>query len=54
MVVLLLASITSNVETRMEVNHTVEPPEQMESKKHGGNLHDVLFAGIDSVQLRRH
>ena len=60
MLVVLPVSITSNmrrsmsVETRMVVYCKVEPTELMESKKHGGNLPDVLVAEIDSVQFRRH
>ena len=52
MVVVLLVSMTSNVETRMVVNHTVEPPERMESKRHGCNLPDVLFADIFTKRVK--
>ena len=39
---------TSNVDARMVVNHTVEPPERMESKRYGCNLPDVPVAEIDT------
>ena len=48
MVVVLLVSMTSNVDARMVVNHTVEPPERMESKRYGCNLPDVPVAEIDT------
>ena len=52
MVVVLLVSMTSNVETRMVVNHTAEPPERMESKRYGCNLPDVLFTDIFTKRVK--